>query len=230
VPEPDRDWPTNSTHTATRKPWHRPPDYRAFYKTRARRFSRPTLFIQNKFTAEWGYGPINYLPLTYLNDLLSLTAAKFQIVFSRPGARQFGAGYSVDHNPFCDYPDLDVVRKFQDAIVLEEFAGRERRSYNEVKLEILAGAHLFLAVQGGSAHILAAFGNSLLAILHRRGEEFPHAYQHGPYKYLSNDPPEVLIARNDVELECAIKVLASATVVNDRAVFDVSEFPSSIVE
>jgi hypothetical protein len=220
VSEHDRDWPTNDTSTATRKAWHRPPDYRDFYMTRARTFSRPTLFIQNKFTVEWGRGPINYLPLNRLTDLLILTASKFQIVFSRPGARNCGSGYSADHNIFCDYPDLDVVRQFEDALVLEEIAAREDRSYNEVKLEVLAGAHLFFAVQGGSAHILAAFGNSLLAILHRDGTEFPHAYRCGPYKYLSNDPPELLIARNNAELDSAIKVFASANVLGDKVVFD----------
>ncbi len=228
VPEHARDWPTNSTYTATRKAWHRPPDYRAFYMTRARTFSRPTLFIQNKFALEWGYGPINYLPLIHLKNLLSLTARKFQIVFSRPGTRPAGSGYSDDHNIICDYPDLDIVRQFQDALVLEEIAAREGRSYNEVKLEVLAGTHLFFAVQGGGAHLLAAFGSSLLAILHRWGSEFPHAYQRGPYKYLSNDPPKLLIARDDAVLDSAIRVFASANVVDNKAVFDASKFPNSM--
>jgi hypothetical protein len=229
VPAHARDWPTNSTYTATRKAWHRPPDYRAFYITRARTFSRPTLFIQNKFTVEWGYGPINYLPLTHLNRLLSLTARKFQIVFSRPSVRNSGSGYSADGDLYSDYPDFDVVRQFQDVLVLEEIAARENRPYNEVKLEVLAGTHLFFAVQGGSADILAAFGNSLLAILHRRGDELPHAYQRGPYKYLSNDPPKLLIARNDAELDSAISVFASANVVDDKVVCDPGEFPKPIV-
>ena len=228
VPEHARDWPTNSTYTATPKAWHRPPDYRAFYMTRARKFSRPTLFIQNKFTLEWGYGPINYLPLTYLKRLLSLTAGKFQIVFSRPGMRPVGSGYSVDHNLICDYPDRDIVTQFHDALVLEEIASQENRSYNEVKLEILAGTHLFFAVQGGGAHLLAAFGSSLLAILHRWGPEFPHAYLQGAYKYLSNDPPRLLIARNDAELDSAIRVFASANVVDNKAVFDASNFLNSM--
>lgn len=229
VPEHARDWPANSVSTATRKAWHRPPDYRAFYITRARQFSRPTLFIQNKFTVEWKLGPINYLPLFHLKYLLTQTAGKFQIVYSRPSARKCGSGYSADHNIFCDYPDLDVVRQFEDALVLEEIAAREDRSYNEVKLEVLAGARLFFAVQGGSAHILAAFGNSLLAILHRRGREFPHAYQRGLYKYLSDDPPELLIARNNAELRSAIKVFASANVVNDKAVFDTRVWAHNLI-
>ena len=91
----------------------------------------------------------------------------------------------------------------------------------------MAGAHLFFAAQGGSAHILVAF--RMLAILHRHGAEFPHADRLGPCKYLSNDPPQLLIARNDAELDNAIKVFASANVVDDKVVFDDSEFPNSIV-
>jgi hypothetical protein len=40
-------------------------------------------------------------------------------------------------------------------LVLESMAEEEGRPYNEVKLEVLAGAHLFCAVQGGGAHVLA---------------------------------------------------------------------------
>lgn len=214
-PPKGRTWPTNNTHTATRKPWHAPPDYRKFYAKRARLFQRPILYIQNKFTVEWGIGPINYLPIGGLRSLLQFAADKFQVVFSRPGARR-ASGYSNDHNRFCDYPDLDVVRHTEGALILEDIATSEERPYNEVKLEFLAGAHLFVTVQGGSAHILAAFGNSLLAILHRHGEEYPHAYSHGPYKYLSHTPPELLVARSDADFRFALQVVASARIIDGR--------------
>jgi hypothetical protein len=72
---------------------------------------------------------------SHLNDLLTLTASKLQIVFSRPGALKYGSVYSADSNIFCDYPDLHVVRQFDDALDLEEIAAREDRIFNEVKLE-----------------------------------------------------------------------------------------------
>ncbi len=91
----------------------------------------------------------------------------------------------------------------------------------------MTGTHLFFAVQGGSTHILVAF--RMLAILHPHGAEFPHADWLRPYKYLSNNPPELLIARNDAELDNAIRMFASANVVDDKFVIDTSEFANSIV-
>jgi hypothetical protein len=218
----ERSWPTNNTHTATRKPWHDPPDYRSFYAKRARSFEKPTLFIQNKFAVEWGIGPINFLPIRSLQGLLMLAVDKFQIVFSRPVVQR-SAGYSNDHSEYCDYPDLDLVRHTNGVLILEDVARAEERPYNEVKLEFLAGAHLFVAVQGGSAHILAAFGNSLLAILHRYGKELPHAYSHGPYKYLSHTPPELYVARSDPEFRRAIEVILSAQFIDGRISSPLSE-------
>lgn len=217
VREEDRDWPTNSTYTATLKPWHRPPDFRRHYAPAARRFSRPTLFIQNKFTVEWFKGPINYLPLNALEQVLTIAADRFQVVYSRPGAVADYAGYSADQNAYCQYPDLEMVRRFPGALVLEEMVASEGRPYNELKLEILAGAHLFLATQGGSAHILAAFGNSLLVLLHRTGPEYPHAYQHGPYQYLSPQHLTMILAYDDEQLADGIAMFENVEVLSGEA-------------
>jgi hypothetical protein len=197
----DRDWPTRTTWTAIRQPWHRPPDYRAHYAGSARRFDKPTLFIQNKFTVEFDFGPINFLPLGPLKVLLEVAQQRFQVVYSRPGARLVDDGYGHDSNSFCHYPDLLMIKRgFPEVLVLEQMAAEEKRHYNELKLEVLAGTHLFFSVQGGGAHILAAFNNSLLAVLHRRGAEDPHAYEKGPYKYLSTPPPKLIVMRSDEEL------------------------------
>lgn len=205
IPRAEREWPTNDACFATLKPWLRPPDYRAHYLSQARVFPRPTLFIQNKFTVEWNRGPINYLPLKDLHLLLTIARGRFQVVYSRPGAVGRADDYSHDHNAFCQYPDMSIINQFPEVMVLENMARQEGRPYNEVKLEVLAGAHLFFAVQGGGAHALAAFGDSLLAILHRRGAETRLAYEHGPYTYLSPAPPTLIVARDDDQLIDAIR-------------------------
>lgn len=213
-----RDWPSNSTYTATRAPWHRPPDYRAHYLPRARRFALPTLFIQNKFSVEWDIGPVNYVPIASLETLLKLSQGRFQVVYSRPGAMPPGADYSLDGNTFCQYPDLEVLRRYPEALILEDMAKAEGRAYNELKLEVLAGTHLFFAVQGGSAHILAAFGNSVLAVIHRDGPEFPHAYQYGPYTYLATPRPRLIVMRTTKEIEEAVALFSTIDVREGRIV------------
>ncbi|MGF1550680.1 MAG: hypothetical protein ACFBQW_09190, partial [Sphingomonadaceae bacterium] len=191
----ERVWPSRHAAYARPRPWLRPPDYRAHYLPRARRFARPTLFVQNKFAVEWEGGPVNFLPLRPLAEVLRMARGRFQTVYSRPGIMGALEGYSRDHNIFCHYPDVALLKRFPEVLVLEQMAAREGRSYNELKLEILAGAHLFLSSQGGGSYILAAHGDSLLVILHLEGAEFPGAYREGLFTFLADPPPRLAVLR-----------------------------------
>jgi hypothetical protein len=48
---------------------------------------------------------------------------------------------------------------------LEDDCADEALAYNSAKLKILAKWRLFVAVQGGGAHLLACFGCSVLLLL-----------------------------------------------------------------
>jgi len=220
VPESERYWPSNSTYTATASPWHVYPDYRLHFRKRGKRFDRPVLFIQNKFTVEWNEGPVNYVPLNSLRRLLSLTANKFDVVYSRP--RRQATGYSWDHNTACDYPDRAVIGQFAHVTDFETECQAAAESYNQAKLEMLAKSHLFVAAQGGGAHLLACFGESLLLVLHNAGDEYPHAYQRGPYKYLSAQPPKLLVARNSEEFNAGIEVMGSVLIQGSKVLLHTS--------
>lgn len=209
VPPINRDWPTNSTYTATRRPWHVYPDYRSRYGGQGRLFSRPVLFVQNKFTLEFGRGPINYISIQALRELLERAADRFDVVYSRPRTLPKSAGYTPDENTHCDYPDLALVRSFENVLVLEDHCEDEGLPYNSTKLEILSKSHLFVAVQGGGAHLLACFGRSALLLLHYEGREYPHAYALGPYKYLSTPPPVLLLAREHDQLLRGVEIMCN---------------------
>ena len=213
-----RKWPTNSIHSATRQRWHICPDYRSHFKNIGRSFERPILFIQNKFTVEWNTGPINYLPIFAIERLLRLSLNRFQVIYSRPRVTSDGTGYTGDITRICEYPDLQRVRSFDNTIVLEEMCVDAGLDYNQTKLEILAKSHLFVSVQGGGASVLAYFGNSLMLVLHREGREFPHAYASGPYKYLADPPPLLLLARDSDQLEDGIKIVAAASVEDGKPI------------
>lgn len=212
----ERLWPSNSTYTAVKERWHVRPNYRAHYATRGQSFPKPVLFIQNKFTVEFGHGPMNYIPLRAIKSLLRLQE-RFHIVYSRPGILRTANGYSVDRNAFCDYPDLEVVREYDKVEIFEETCLSKGLDYNATKLEYLAKAYLFVSSQGGGAHIVSAFGSSLLLILHRYGPEYPHAYAKGPYKYLAERPPVLLVARNYEDFDLGMNIIESARVTDNGA-------------
>lgn len=205
-----RDWPSNSTYTATRQPWHVMPDYRARYRGEGMTFERPVLFVQNKFCVEWHTGPINYIPVNSLEAIFALAAQGFDVVYSRPRKTLISGDYAVDENLDCDYPDIALARQYPHVMLLEEHCAATGASYNLTKLQILAKAHLFMAVQGGGAHLLACFGNALMLLLHREGEEYPHAYRHGPYKYLADPAPVLMVARNSVDFNRGAGLIANA--------------------
>lgn len=205
----ERGWPTNSTYTATRQPWHAPPDYRSRYRGQGQTFSRPVLFVQNKFCLEWGRGPINFLPLDLLDRLLTRASARFDIVYSRPRPLVREVGFTHDNNAYCDYPDIALVRRRGGAVILEDLCEQTGAPYNLTKLEILAKSNLFVAVQGGGAHLLACFGNSLMLLLHYIGDEYPHAYEAGPYKYLANPAPTLLLARDHGQMEHGVDLVCA---------------------
>ncbi len=46
-------------------------------------------------------------------------------------------------------------------------------------------------------------------MLHNVGPEYPHAYQHGPYKYLSSIPPLLLVAKDTEEFNAAIEIVGN---------------------
>lgn len=231
----ERYWPSNTTYSAKASPWHVYSDYRKYYAASGPCFERPVIFIQNKFAIEWGVGPINYIPLNGLKDFLELTAGHFDVVYSRPHSLPESAGYSKDHNVMLSYPDIAVLDEFPHVHHFERLCADGNADYNRTKLEILAKSHLFVAVQGGGAHILACFGNSLMLLLDceenmRVRKEYPHAYQHGPYKYLAECPPTLMVARNYGDFNAALKALGRARFVNSNLLLpaEVSPFLRSL--
>jgi hypothetical protein len=221
-----RKWPSNISYLATKQRWHVVSDYRSYYRDRGRTFAKPVLFIQNKFTVEWGMGPINYLPLKALKALFGLSVDRFHVVYSRPRENIIGAGYTPDiNNVHCEYPDIALAREYENVEILEETTLREGSDYNATKLEIAAKAHVFVASQGGGAHVLACFGNSLLLVLHREGAEYPDAYASGPYKYLSDPPPLLIVARDNEQLLKGTKIVGATTVENGKPVVADRELP-----
>ncbi len=151
---------------------------------------------------------------------MQLTVDAFDVVYSRP--RGPAAGYSCDDNVTCDYPDRAVIRQFAHVTDFEEACESGAENYNQAKLEVLAKSHVFVAVQGGGAHLLACFGESLFLLLHNAGEEYPHAYRHGPYKYLSATPPQLLVAQDTEQFKAGIEVVGNARVQDSKLLLPAS--------
>ena len=208
LPSQQRYWPTNATETAISSPWHVYPDYRSHFGSSSLPFTKPILFIQNKFTVDYQIGPVNFLPLYAIEKIINTFSNEYDIVYSRPS--KLLQKYSFDHNTICDYPDRAVVAKFSNIFDLEHMSISNNLDYNMLKLQTLSKSSLFVAAQGGGAHLLAYFGNSIMLLFDRLSLEYPHAYAHGPYKYLSPDPVKLMVARTGEKLANGVDILYQA--------------------
>jgi hypothetical protein len=210
IPPAKRTWPGHDGHSSDRFPWRVYPDYRRRYASEGRNFERPVLFIQNKFAVEWDWGPINYLPLEVIEFLLQRATKRFHVIYSRPKAGLKQSGYSYDDNVICDYPDLQIVRRFPEVEIFEESCLNEDIDYNTAKLQVFSKTYHFISVQGGGAHLMAYFNNSVLLILHRVGREYPNVYQGGKYKYLSDPPPLLLVSRTVADFIAGVQAVLTS--------------------
>jgi hypothetical protein len=217
LPIPERYWPSNSTYHAVQSPYHYYHDFRAHYGRKANPFNRPIVFMQNKFNIEWEAGPINFMPLMGLYQFFEATKDQFTIVYSRPGSRN-NQNFSKDHNFELNYPDLNILSDYPHAIHFESYCADNALDYNTTKLELMARSRLYIAVQGGGAHLMACFSGSIMLVLDRSenlspgGMEYPHAYQSGPYKYLASPPANLMVARNFPEFYDGLALMSQVQI------------------
>lgn len=192
------------------------PDYRTHLKGKAT-FDKPLLVIHNKFTPEWTGEPINYLPLDLLDYLFERLKRKYQIVFFEAARKaDLDRGYSQDTQGFRDYSDVEVAQRHPEVLVFGDYLESSGKSYNSLKLEIFSNCHHFITVQGGNAHMCAAFPGSLVAIQHVLGREEIHAYGAGVFQYLSNPAPLYLIGRNSDAMFDIAGAFEDSVLIGDR--------------
>ncbi len=206
--EPDY-WPTRNDHLSTRTAFEMFPDYRSRYRNSVFVADKPLLVVHNKFTDEWGLGPVNFFSPAMLEVIFERLQDRFTIVYTRPGIKLEQRGYSRDHQPDQRLEDMAVLTRYRSVLLFEDFVSvmAHEKSYNELKLMLYANTYFHLTVQGGNAHMTSLFGGSLVGILHRLGREIEHSYRQGHFQYASNIAPLYLIARSDEMFRQAIEVM-----------------------
>lgn len=151
-------------------------------------------FIQNKFCVEWGRGPINYIPLFILRNLLALfRQCEIQAVYFRPGLERTHQ-YPEDDDASCQYPDRQIVTE-HGAIIFQDHTSES--DFNEKKLFCIANSDIVLATQGGASYCLASY-TGLAHILHVEGpeQEWGMYEEDGTFAQLNMQKLELYVHRN----------------------------------
>jgi hypothetical protein len=231
LPQNRPDWlPVKNEHnfdTRLASSRHLCPDLRARF--RAMKLSseigseaRPLLIIHNKYSNEWGEGPVNHIPIATLDLIFRMLKHEFTIVYIRHGMVPPEGGFVEDHNETLpDFDDRGLLQRHPEVLGFDELFANHRAAtgvddLNRFKAMLLARCHRFISSQGGGAHQIALLSGSLFVVLHRRGSEEQWAYFPGYYSFLAPVPPLLAICRNDDELIRAIPLFIGSFVVNDR--------------
>jgi hypothetical protein len=219
--------PTRNDHHSMRNAFEVFPDYRARYRNELFASDKPLLVIHNKFTHEWHRPPVNFLSPAALDRIFSALTESFTIVYTRPGIKAKQSGFSDDQQADHELQDLPLVRRHRSVLLFEDIASAmaEELSYNELKLMLYASSYFHLTVQGGNAHLAALFSGSLVAILHRFGQEILHSYAAGHFQYASNPRPEYLLCRSEEELMLALDVFPQSVVAGGRVLLPAEAAP-----
>jgi hypothetical protein len=214
--------PTRDDHAPRTPLFELFPDYRAYYANDLFTAEKPLLVLHNKYCAEWGGPPVNFIPPELLAETLAALSGPFQIIYSRPGIAPVGADYSADHQPDYDLRERDILAAFPEVKIFEDLAAQlsDCYSYNELKLMLYANAYFHITAQGGNAHLAALFGGSLILIYHCAGQELKYSYLSGHFAYAATPAPTLLIAQNEPAFLAALPQFSSAGVIGDRVHFN----------
>lgn len=176
--------------------------------------NRPLLIIHNKYNVEWGLGPVNYIPLTALENAFRLLKSRFTIVYVRHGTAPSGPGFSGDHNALLPFEDRELLDRHPEVSSFDDLFAAHRsqggtQDLNTFKNVLYSRCYNFITSQGGGAHHIALYSGSTVAILHRRGSEELWAYRKGYYRFMAPIPPNLAICHTESELISALSLFTN---------------------
>jgi hypothetical protein len=210
--------PNRDDHRSIRQADEWFPDYRSIYCTEFG-FDKPILLIHNKYSAEWGGAPVNFIPTEVLNSLLTMLEDEYQVIYFPIQMAKIPINdFAEDHQETQFLDDLPILAAHPKVVNFTDIlTSRPQESYNEVKLRLFASAYHYLIVQGGNVHLSSLFSGNVTVVLHVAGSETAHSYAKGHFQYASNPRPKLLICRRLSELTTASGVLRCSKVVENQA-------------
>lgn len=175
---------------------------------------KPLLIVHNKYNSEWSGPPVNFIDLPTLDHIFSMLKHRFFIVYirHRPSVA-IADGFSKDHNTLKEgFDDLGVLMRHPEVVDFEELYAKHKvlggqQDLNTFKNVLYSRCYRFISSQGGGAHHIAMYSNSVLAILHRRGRETELAYTKGFYRFATNPPPKLAVCSDSEQLIRALSDL-----------------------
>lgn len=133
------------------------------------KFDKELLIISNKYTSEWGHGPVNYLSLECLDELFDTLSPKYDIIYNRPKT----SNICDDHQPSKELGDRTIIDNYKNVYDINNLFEQEEIDFNTLQLVLMSKAKNKISVQGGTSIISSFLGgmNKVYAVV---GGEVEH--------------------------------------------------------
>lgn len=170
--------------------WKCPP-FKEYYKNDVFKFSKPTVFITNKFNIEHGEPPMGYFDITCLYEMFKyLTESGYSVVYKRATnkEKEFSRDANEEsslQNGYCDIQsevdgfgmitDFKLTEYFPDVKLMDDLVNSSNMSYNETQLRVMANCERFISVCGGNSILSSLFGGTVISYIHK-GKELRENY------------------------------------------------------
>jgi len=174
--------------------WEMPP-FKEHYKNDIFVYKKPLLVISNKYVAEWGVKPVNFLDIQTLYELIIYLQDKYTIVYKRP----VSTDYVADQNEMKHVGDIQATSNTGEVFTDYELCKRmgvivfndlleeyPEMSYNEFQFKLFANCDNYVSVQGGNSHICSLFGKTNINYIVQGKELRPGYFDKDTWYYRMN--------------------------------------------
>ncbi len=163
--------------------WIAPP-FKEYYTNSIFVFPKPLLVISNKYSAEWGEPPINFLDIPILEYLFTKLKSRYTLIYKRPSHGDFAhdeneeikvdtiSGYTQDGLFVTDYELCDKLGVLNFSTLKQQYSNL---SYNTFQFLLFANCDYYITVQGGNSTLCSTFGKVNLNYI-KRGKEMRAGY------------------------------------------------------
>lgn len=186
------------------------PSFKEHYKNNVFTYEKPILVISNKYAAEWGGKPVNFLNIQTLYDLIDYLQDKYTLVYKRPRSTDYIPDQNEMHyvgeiQAVLDtgemISDYELCRRM-DVIVFDDLLSQHpEMSYNEFQFKLFANCDNYISVQGGNSHICSLFGKTNINYIIEGRELRPGYFDKDTWYYKMNQCDTIPVSSYEALLD-----------------------------
>lgn len=172
------------------KEWIVPP-YDSFYSNEEYKFTKPTIFLTNKYNFEHGHRPYGFFDIESLYNIFTILNERgYDVIYKRPSNTE--KEFAFDQNEIAAVNsqyreiqanvegvglinDYQLTEFFDNVKLIDSYILTSNYDYNTTQLKLMANCSGFISVGGGNCILSSLFKKPTISYLHT-GKELRQNY------------------------------------------------------